>query len=94
MTPITSSNSVSSTQSLRLGEDSFSRRIEPKSISTNRAPDRVELSDAARQAASQAPVRLDLVSRVREQIAAGTYDTAERTSVAIDDLTRALRAGG
>ena len=94
MTPITSSSTLSSTSSLRLGEDSFSRRVEPKSLSTNRAPDRVEFSDAARQAASQAPVRLDLVSRVREQIAAGTYDTPERTSVAINDMTRALRAGG
>ncbi|HMN39829.1 MAG TPA: flagellar biosynthesis anti-sigma factor FlgM [Phycisphaerales bacterium] len=94
MNSITSTNSISSTPSLRLGEDSFSRRVEPKPLALSRAPDRVELSDAARQAASQAPVRLDLVSRVREQIAAGTYDSPERTDAAVLDMTRSLRSGG
>ncbi len=94
MTPITSPSTLSSTSSLRLGEDSFSRRVEPKSLSTSRAPDRVEFSDAARQAASQAPVRLDLVSRIREEISAGTYDSAARIDAATLDMTRALRAGG
>jgi hypothetical protein len=91
MTPITSSSSITAAQSLRLGEDAFSRRVEPKPLPSSRAPDRVEFSDAARQAAGS--VRLDLVTRIRDEIQAGTYDTPERIDVAASDMTRALRGG-
>jgi hypothetical protein len=37
-----------------------------------------------------APVRLDLVERVRREIAAGTYDTPERFDAALEALRRRL----
>lgn len=37
-------------------------------------------------------VRTELVARVREQIAAGTYDTPERWEAALDRLADALLA--
>jgi anti-sigma28 factor (negative regulator of flagellin synthesis) len=88
-----STSTINPTDSiLRPGEDSKSRQIEPKGF--GRSPDRVELSDAARQAASDtSPVRLDVVSRVREQLASGTYESPVKTTLAIDAFTRALRGG-
>lgn len=45
------------------------------------AIDRVELSSAP-----EAPIRADLVRRIRDEIARGTYLTDERLSGAIDGL--------
>jgi hypothetical protein len=36
-------------------------------------------------------IRTDLVARVRQEIAAGTYDTPERWATALDGLARNLR---
>jgi anti-sigma28 factor (negative regulator of flagellin synthesis) len=59
---------------------------------SSRAADRVEVSEAARQAAQDsAPVRLNLVQRVREQIANGTYETPDKVAIASHELTRALK---
>ncbi|HVU64809.1 MAG TPA: flagellar biosynthesis anti-sigma factor FlgM [Phycisphaerales bacterium] len=95
MTPISFNPAITSTIALRPGEDSAARQVEPKSYTPPaRAADQVELSDAARQAAADpSSIRYDLVSKVREQIASGTYETPGRTAVAIDEMTRALRAG-
>ena len=55
----------------------------------SRAGDRVELSSEARKAASdERPVRLDLVQRIREQIASGTYETDDKIVVAAAELAR------
>lgn len=92
MTPISFNPSVTSTSAVRPGEDSKARQIEPKSYT--RPTDQVELSAAARQAAADpSSVRFDLVSKVREQLATGTYETPGRVAIAIDEMTRALRAG-
>lgn len=48
------------------------------------ALDRVELSSPS----ADAPIRTDLVRRIREEIANGTYLTEERLSGAIDGLAR------
>ena len=51
--------------------------------------DIVEISTAARLAAmvQELPdIRADLVAKVKAEIAAGTYETAERMDVAIDRL--------
>ncbi len=37
-----------------------------------------------------APIRWDLVNRVRREIAAGTYDTAEKMDAALDRLLERL----
>jgi anti-sigma28 factor (negative regulator of flagellin synthesis) len=59
-----------------------------------RAPDRVELSEAARQAADdQSPIRIEKVRRIREQLAAGTYETDDKIAIAAHELTRELRGG-
>lgn len=36
-------------------------------------------------------IRADLVARVKQQIADGTYDTPERWDAALDQLARSLR---
>lgn len=54
-----------------------------------RGADRVELSDRARllQKLQSAPeIRTELVERVRREIEAGTYDSAERFDAAADAL--------
>jgi len=55
----------------------------------NVAVDRVDISPAA-QAASRAAeaggVRQDLVNLIRNQIAAGTYDTPEKMDIAMERL--------
>lgn len=56
-----------------------------------RGPDRVEVSSLARElAAQQDPVRQDLIDRVRAEIEAGTYETAERLDGAVDRLLSEL----
>ncbi len=77
----------------RYGADTGARRTD--TTTAGRAPDRVEVSDAARLAAEDSrPVRLDLVRRVREQIASGTYETPDKIAVAAHEFASALRAGG
>lgn len=59
-----------------------------------RAADRVEVSAAARQAVEdQSPVRLNLVQRIREQIASGTYETDDKIAIASHEFAKALREG-
>ena len=48
------------------------------------AIDQVELTSTA----SAAPIRTDLVRRIRDEIARGTYLTEERLNGAIDGLAR------
>jgi len=58
-----------------------------------RQSDSVELSSQAQRLSQQstdAPVRLDLVTRVRAQIAAGTYETPAKTEIAALKLRRDL----
>ncbi|NBY00907.1 MAG: flagellar biosynthesis anti-sigma factor FlgM, partial [Planctomycetes bacterium] len=40
-----------------------------------------------------APIRHDLVSRVRQEIAAGTYDTPEKFELALDKMLGELDLG-
>lgn len=58
---------------------------------TKRGADSVELSDAARQAASSDEVRHDLVNRVRAELEAGTYETEGKLDTAIEGLKEDLR---
>ncbi len=75
-------------------------RIEPVARGHERAPasaaasvargeDRVELSDKARymQSLREVPaIRSELVNRVKQEIASGTYDTTERFNEAFDAM--------
>jgi anti-sigma28 factor (negative regulator of flagellin synthesis) len=77
----------------RYGGDAATRRTD--AIGAGRTTDRVEVSDAARQAAEDSrPVRLNLVQRVREQIASGTYETGDKVAIASHEMARALRGQG
>jgi hypothetical protein len=92
MTPISFNTGISSTSAVRPGEDSRARQVEPKSYT--RPADQVELSAAAREAAADpSGFRADLVSRIRGEIASGTYDSPSRVTLAVDEMTRALRGG-
>jgi anti-sigma28 factor (negative regulator of flagellin synthesis) len=57
-----------------------------------RGSDLVEVSDMATYLSKlrQLPVRQELVDSVREQIANGTYDTADRLEQALDELIQDL----
>ena len=74
----------------RYATDTASRRT--AETPGSRATDRVEVSEAARLAAEdQRPVRLNLVQRIREQIASGTYETPDKVAVASHEFAKALR---
>ncbi len=65
-------------------------RTEPPA---RRGSDSVELSQHARllsKLAKLPDIRQDLVDRVRQQIADGTYETAEKIDIAIDNLIEDL----
>lgn len=51
--------------------------------------DQVELSSAARNSSKEA-IRSDLVTRIRDEIKNGTYETPERLDAAIDGLSNDL----
>jgi len=54
--------------------------------------DTVELSDAAHKAQDEAPIRKELVERIRAQIADGSYLTDDKVNQAAEGLLRdALR---
>jgi hypothetical protein len=58
-----------------------------------RPSDRVELSDRARflsKLAQPLPIRYDLVDRVRQEIDAGVYDSADRLDQAVQALVEDL----
>jgi len=48
--------------------------------------DQLELSPEALARGAESPIRQDLVSRIRAELQAGTYDTTERLDRAIDGL--------
>lgn len=61
----------------------------------NHGEDAVELSAEALSAGGvgrETPVRADLVSRIRAQIADGTYETPDKLDIAIDRLAKDLFA--
>lgn len=65
------------------------------STPASRAPDRVELSDDARRAAEDArPVRMDIITRVREQIAKGGYESPDKIAIAAHEIAHALNERG
>jgi negative regulator of flagellin synthesis FlgM len=60
-----------------------------KPARARRGDDRVEVSDAARFLAklnAMPEVRSELVERVRNEIASGTYDTPEKFDLALDAM--------
>lgn len=62
------------------------RESRPRAADRFATDDAVELSEAARGTAQQAPIREQLVHSVRSQIAAGTYLTPEKLDVVVDRL--------
>ena len=66
----------------------FRGQLAQESPST-KSVDRVDISaaaEAAIQASEGGEVRHDLVNQIRAQLAAGTYESAEKLDVAIDRL--------
>ena len=61
----------------------------PQTTSSNPIGDQVDISPAAEaavEAAESGNFRADLVARVRNEIAAGTYETPEKLDAALDNL--------
>ncbi|MCW5754877.1 MAG: flagellar biosynthesis anti-sigma factor FlgM [Phycisphaeraceae bacterium] len=82
---------LSSTAASRLGPTGRITDREPADTPQRiaRGEDRVDLSDVARylQRTSEVPpMREELVNRIRQDIAAGTYDTADRLDQALDAM--------
>lgn len=73
----------------------FNRRPQQASAGTSaQQVDQVDISPAAMAASESAgsqDVRQDVVSRVRAEIANGTYETPEKLDVAVDRLFDAIR---
>lgn len=66
-----------------------SMRADGSERALTRPSDRVDISDRARllgKLAALPAIREDLVARIRDQIAAGEYDTDERIDAAIEEL--------
>lgn len=66
-----------------------SRSVSTSSSARPSSGDQVQISaaaEAAVQAAESGEVRSDLVARVRGEIAAGTYETAEKLDAALERL--------
>ena len=61
-----------------------------------RGVDQVDISDHARflSQLKEGPVRSDLVARIRQEIADGSYDTPERLDKALDGLLNDVTAAG
>jgi negative regulator of flagellin synthesis FlgM len=68
----------------------FTQRTQGSQATTStQATDRVEISpaaEAASKAAEAGGVRTDLVNSIRQQIAAGTYDTPDKMDAALSRL--------
>ena len=65
----------------RAGDDSHRASSDNQAV---REPDTVDFSPQARNiSSSDAPIRQDLVQRVRDQIAAGTYETPTKYLTAL-----------
>jgi len=90
--PVNFSNPAADPVSLDWGTERAAPRIVPDARPA-RPSDRVELSERARylDKLTRLPeVRTDLIASVREQIAAGTYQTMDRLEGAIQSLAEEL----
>jgi negative regulator of flagellin synthesis FlgM len=80
---------INSTQSPRPIQPASTPKTAGPIASTSQTSDTVEISQQARVAAKLASlpeVRSDLVSRVKGEIQAGTYDTQDKLNTAIDRM--------
>src|SRR4051794_1147885 len=58
-------------------------------------PDQISMENQDHQRpAADAPIRADLVERVRREIAEGAYDTPEKWEIALERLLRRLEDNG
>jgi len=86
-------SAASRLDSARFARDEASTRPATEETSpVRRDEDRVELSPVGTYLAKlrNLPIRSELVSSVREQIAQGTYDTPEKIDAAIEELLKDL----
>ena len=71
------------------GPHSNQRTSGPNTTTPTGQADQLDISaaaDAAASAAENAEIRSDLVARVRQEIAAGTYETPEKLDAALDNF--------
>lgn len=59
-------------------------QVRPPATGKSTGGDRVELSEAGRE--QLGPIRMELVQRIRSEIAAGTYLTEQKLNTAIDRM--------
>jgi len=76
-----------------LNRSNHAHRPNPTVGSPSRGSDKVELSPEARMLSklkNLPDVRQDLVDRVRQQIASGTYETPDKVEALLDGLAQEL----
>jgi flagellar biosynthesis anti-sigma factor FlgM len=101
MTPISSQCSGTSVLApVRTDPFTGSRRAGkyPGDDASARPSDTVELSSRARElskaASNTPPIRADLVARVRQELAAGTYERDAKVNGAVDKIVQSLNSVG
>lgn len=92
-------NSVSNLRGVQNVRFAETTRAASADVENNQIQDEIEISTTARRlsatsetsaAAQSGEVRYDLVNRIREEIANGTYDTPERFDAAMERLLSRL----
>src|SRR5262245_60869025 len=79
-----------------IGDRAARAAAPPEPKTTERPSDRVDISDRARflsKLSALPSVRAELVDRIRQEIAAGTYENDDRLDQAIDNLAEDLGQG-
>lgn len=85
-------SSASTANTAPVRHDLVARRPDGARPLPQRQGDQVELSSNVRLSTDESdrPVRLDLVSRIREQLKSGTYETPDKVAIAADLASRDL----
>lgn len=90
---ISAARNVSASQNIdvtrKSAQTAASRPIRDE-IEISTTAERLTSVDSARDTGAGSEIRYDLVNRIREEIAAGTYDTPERMDIALDRLLSRL----
>jgi anti-sigma28 factor (negative regulator of flagellin synthesis) len=90
--PIQLAQNVQGLQRAPIGQSNTDpvRQTAPQKDTVSFSDESLRLSDAATTDGGSTKIRFDLVNRVRAEIAAGTYDTADKMDIAIERMANRI----